>query len=191
MPVALPQWSDGTVALEPLTVFHADFLLRLRSDPEVLRYVDREPLASAQEAKAYAQRIADDTAAGRGANWLIREQASGAPAGSIGLWRIDRANDLAELGYTLMPAYWGRGFARRALGAVLDYGFGVLGLHRIEANINPENEASRRLLERAGFRLEAQFRENYRFRDRHLDSHIYGLLAREHGAACPSPAGSP
>lgn len=191
MPVALPLWSDGTVALEPLTVFHAEFLLRLRSDPDVLRYVDREPLASMTEAKAYAQTIADDSAAGRGANWLIREQASGAPAGSIGLWRIDRANDLAELGYTLMPDFWGRGYARRALGAVLDYGFGVLGLHRIEANINPDNEASRRLLERAGFRLEAQFRENFRFRDRHLDSHIYGLLAREHAAACPSPEGSP
>lgn len=191
MPVALPLWSDGTVALEPLTVFHAEFLLRLRSDPDVLRYVDREPLASMAEAKAYAQAIADDSADGRGANWLIRDQAGGAPAGSIGLWRIDRANDLAEIGYTLLPAYWGRGFARRALAAVLDFGFNVLGLHRVEANINPDNQASRRLLERAGFRLEAQFRENYRFRDRYLDSHIYALLAQEHAAACPTPEGSP
>lgn len=191
MPVALPLWNDGTVALEPITPFHAEFLLRLRSDPEVLLYLDREPLRSRQEAQAYAQRLVDDGAAGRGANWLIRDLASGAPAGSVGLWRIDRGNDLAELGYTLLPEYWGRGLAGRALSAVLDYSFGVLGLHRIEANINPDNERSRRLLLRHGFRLEAQFRQNYRFRDRYLDSHIYGLLAHEHAAACPPPGGSP
>lgn len=191
MPVVLPHWSDGTIALEPLTAFHADFLLRLRSDPEVLRYSDREPLASLEEAQTMARRIAEDSDTGRGANWLIRESSGGGPVGTIGLWRIDRGNDLGELGYTLLPEFWGRGYARRALQAVLDHGFGVIGLHRIEANINPDNDRSRRLLERLGFRLEAQFRENFRFRGRYLDSHIYGLLAKEHLPACRQVAGSP
>ncbi|MDP3856971.1 MAG: GNAT family protein [Stagnimonas sp.] len=187
----LPHWSDGTVALEPATLAHTDFLLRNRSDPEILRYLDREPLASRDEALAFAQRLVDDNATGRAAVWLIREQASGQPAGTVALWRLDRANDLGEVGYTLLPEFWGRGYARRALAAVLDHGFGVLGLHRIEANINPDNARSRGLLERLGFRLEARLRENYRFRGRYLDSHIYGLLASEHAGACRAPGGSP
>lgn len=190
MPVVLPQWSDGTVALEPIAAFHAEFQYQMRNNPEVMRYSDREP-PSRDEAQALVQRQIDGNLTGNGAVWLIREASTGNPVGIAGIWRIDRANDLGELGYTLLPEFWGRGYARRALSAVLDHGFGVLGLHRIEANINPDNARSRGLLERLGFRLEARFRENYRFRDRYLDSHIYALLASDPRPACPSSGGSP
>ena len=189
-PLVLPHWSDGTVALEPLGLEHAEFQYQMRNNPEVMRYSDREP-PSRDEAQALVQRQIDGNLAGNGAVWLIREASTGNPVGVAGIWRIDRANDLGELGYTLLPEFWGRGYARRALSAVLDHGFGVLGLHRIEANINPDNARSRGLLERLGFRLEARFRENYRFRDRYLDSHIYSLLATEHASACRAPGGSP
>ncbi|TAJ52437.1 MAG: N-acetyltransferase [Nevskiaceae bacterium] len=188
---ALPCWSDGTVAIEPFGLTEIDFVLRSRSDPEILRYLDREPLRNREEALTFAQRVVEDNLAGKAAMWLIREQASGLPAGSAGLWRFDRDNHLAELGYTLVPEFWGRGYLSRALVPMLDHAFQGLGLHRIEANINPENQRSRGVLERLGFRLEARFRENYRFRDRYLDSHIYALLASDPRPACPSPGGSP
>ena len=63
------------------------------------------------------------------------------------------------------------------MAAVLPVGFDQVGLHSIEANVSPENIASRRLLEKFGFKQEAYFKENYYFNGEFLDSVIYSLLA--------------
>ena len=62
------------------------------------------------------------------------------------------------------------------LDTIIDYGFTKIGLHSIEANVNPENQASIRLLEKHGFAREAYFRENYYFNGNFLDSAIYSLI---------------
>lgn len=64
-----------------------------------------------------------------------------------------------------------------ALQAVINYGFTNIGLHSIEANINPRNEASARILERNNFIKEAYFKENFYFNGKFLDSAIYSLIA--------------
>ena len=79
----------------------------------------------------------------------------------------------------LDPAFWGKGFMKEALIAVLDFGFRKLGLHSFQANINPENERSGKLLKQLGFVKEAYFRENYYFNGKYLDSEIYSLLERD------------
>jgi [ribosomal protein S5]-alanine N-acetyltransferase len=81
------------------------------------------------------------------------------------------------LGYVLHTAHQGKGIMAEALGAVLHYGFHTMKLHSAEANVNPENAASIRVLERQGFVREAYFRENYLFRGRFIDTAIYSLLA--------------
>jgi ribosomal-protein-alanine N-acetyltransferase len=63
-----------------------------------------------------------------------------------------------------------------ALKAILDYGFQEMGLHSVEANVNPSNLASIRLLEKNHFIREAYFRENYFYDGRYIDSAIYSLL---------------
>jgi ribosomal-protein-alanine N-acetyltransferase len=55
-----------------------------------------------------------------------------------------------------------------------------MNLHSIEANINPENIASRKLLEKTGFVREAYFKENYFFNGKFIDSEIYSLLNKNH-----------
>ncbi|MGE5859464.1 MAG: GNAT family N-acetyltransferase, partial [Ignavibacteria bacterium] len=61
----------------------------------------------------------------------------------------------------------------------LNYGFKVMNLHSIEANVNPDNKASIRLLERNNFTREAYFKENYFYNGKFLDSAIYSLLISE------------
>lgn len=173
---APPVWEDELVRIEPLALTHIEHFIALRADPEVNRYVARDPFASREEAEAFMQKVVDDNAAGRGYNWLISDRATGTPIGSGGIWRIDRAHDIGEIGYALLPAWWGRGYLRRALAPMLDHVFKQQGLHRIEANVDPLNQRSAGLLLRLGFKLEARFRENYKYRDRYLDSEIYGLL---------------
>ena len=63
-----------------------------------------------------------------------------------------------------------------ALKAVLHYGFYTMKLHSVEANIDPENATSKKLLERNGFIREAYYKENYFFEGKFIDSAIYSLL---------------
>jgi RimJ/RimL family protein N-acetyltransferase len=59
----------------------------------------------------------------------------------------------------------------------MNHAFGTLGLHRVEADVDPRNDASLRLVERLGFRREGHLRERYFVAGEIQDSVIYGLLA--------------
>jgi RimJ/RimL family protein N-acetyltransferase len=68
---------------------------------------------------------------------------------------------------------------REAVGELLRFAFEELGLHRIEADVDPRNVASIRLLERVGFCLEGRMRERWIVGDEINDTAFYGLLRRE------------
>ncbi len=80
--------------------------------------------------------------------------------GSI-VWGSARS---AQVGYWIDAAYAGRGIIPTALALAVDHCFFVVGLHRIEATIRPENQASRRVVEKLGFR-----EEGVRRRSLHID----------------------
>ena len=103
--------------------------------------------------------------------------------GTCTLAHLDFSNRRAEIGYSLNRDYWGRGVMTAALSALLGHAFDGLGLHRIEADVDPRNAASIRLLERLGFRSEGLLRERWFVGGEVQDSAIYGLLAPEWRAA--------
>ena len=82
-------------------------------------------------------------------------------AGQVTVGAIARGSaNSAYLGYWIAQSFAGRGIVPTALALVVDHCFGTAGLHRLEANIRPENAASRRVVEKLGFRLEGT-RERY------------------------------
>lgn len=86
----------------------------------------------------------------------------------------------AELGWTLDPAYAGRGYATEAVRAVIDVCFGTLGLRRVHAGCFADNEPSWRLMERLGMRREEFSRKTALHRSGEwLDGMNYGILAEE------------
>ena len=85
----------------------------------------------------------------------------------------------ADIGYELSPDYWGQGFATEAAGAMVEFGFRDLGLHRISSWCIAGNTASARVLERLGFRQEGRLRQNEYFNGRWWDTLLYALLADE------------
>ena len=111
-----------------------------------------------------------------GITWAITQKPDEAMIGSIGFWRIDKENHRAEIGYMMLPEYQGQGLMREAITRVLETGFRHIGFHSVEANINPHNDRSRRLLESVGFVQEAYFRENYFYNGRYFDSAIFSLI---------------
>ena len=95
--------------------------------------------------------------------------------GGLTLTRYDPARARVELGYWLFPEARGRGIATRVVRAVADEAF-ANGIARLEAVARPENSASIRVLERAGFRREGTLRSLLPHGDGRADAQIYSLL---------------
>lgn len=110
--------------------------------------------------------------------FAVERLSDGVVLGDLAL-RLDDDGHTGELGFTLHPWARGAGYATEASVAVLDYGFDTWGLHRFEASIDPRNTASRRVLERLGFRHEGTFVESYWLGDTVTDDARFGLLRRE------------
>jgi ribosomal-protein-alanine N-acetyltransferase len=83
----------------------------------------------------------------------------------------------AELAYELAPQYWGRGHMRRAVAALLHWGFTGLGLNRVHAFVMTTNQRSIGLLERSGFEREGTLRQYRIARGEPRDFHVYAILA--------------
>lgn len=98
--------------------------------------------------------------------------------GDIGIHFLDDPAQV-EIGYTLSPAFQGRGYANEAVKAVMDYLFTDLHKHRISASVDPENIRSIRLLEKLGMRKEAHFIQSYWMHDAWCDDCIYAILDEE------------
>jgi RimJ/RimL family protein N-acetyltransferase len=98
-----------------------------------------------------------------------------------GLIRIDWEASEAEIGYVVAPFARGRGLAPRAIELVSRWGLDELGLARIEAVIDVDNEASRKVAERVGYRREGVRRSSY-FKDGlRADMAIFSLLPGDLG----------
>jgi [ribosomal protein S5]-alanine N-acetyltransferase len=95
--------------------------------------------------------------------------------GSI-VWGSARS---AQVGYWIDEAYAGRGITPTALAMAMDHCFFVIGLHRIEATIRPENHASRRVVEKLGFREEGLRRRSLHIDGAWRDHLCYALTAED------------
>src|SRR5437763_1666850 len=93
----------------------------------------------------------------------------------------------AEIGYWLIERARGRGLGSRAVALVARWAVTEAGLARVEALVEPENIASQRVLEKAGFRREGHLRSYLVFERRRADAYIYSLLPNDLGLGGVSP----
>ncbi len=155
-------------------------LFLLRSNDEVMQHIDRPKMRSVSDAASMIESINDAFKNKQGVSWAIVERTSNTFMGYIGFWRMMQEHCRAEVGYMLLPDFWRKGLMGEALRTVVKFGFNKLNLHSIEANCNPANVGSIKLLEKTGFNKEAYFRENYLFNNKFLDSVIYSLLETDY-----------
>jgi RimJ/RimL family protein N-acetyltransferase len=164
--------------LRPLRAFDAEALFGIFSDPGVMRYWSTPPWSSLESARELIERDLHATARDN-LRLGIERRHDGALIGTCSLYAINETCRRAEVGYALGSAAWGEGYMSEALAALLDYGFTVLNLNRVEADIDPRNEASARSLQRCGFTQEGLLRERWIVGEEVSDTAFYGLLQRE------------
>jgi ribosomal-protein-alanine N-acetyltransferase len=103
--------------------------------------------------------------------------------GMVGYNEWNRRDRRGSVGYDLARDYWGLGIMPEALREALRFGFGRMGLNRVEADASAENTASSRVLEKLGFGLEGRQRQQYFDQGAFHDLLLYGLLKAEFEAA--------
>lgn len=101
------------------------------------------------------------------------------PVGSAFLVDVDLERRHAELGYWITPDEQGNGYATEAADLCLTHAFDQLGLHKVWARTNEDNEASQRVLEKLGFQREGVLREHWFGFGRFVDEYRFGLLESE------------
>ncbi|MGF1399415.1 GNAT family N-acetyltransferase [Streptococcus infantarius] len=89
------------------------------------------------------------------------------------------ADDVFEMGYLLHPDYWGQGIMPEAARAILEVGFNLVGLHKIEIECYSYNKASQRIAEKLGFTLESRIRDRKDAQGKRCDLLSDGLLKSE------------
>jgi len=169
----------GRLRLRWIAEADAPAFFEVYGDPEVARFLSFtafQDLARAQKMVANAQAGYAD---GSAVNFAIERREDGKVLGNCMLFRFHDESRRAEIGYSLGRAHWSQGYMREALEALIDYAFGTLNLNRLEADIDPRNPSSAKILERLGFVKEGVLRERWVVGGETSDTAYYGLLRRE------------
>ncbi|MEE4173844.1 MAG: GNAT family N-acetyltransferase [Xanthomonadales bacterium] len=171
------QLKTQRLVLRPLTPDDAPGMYAIYSDPETMRYWSAQVIGSLEGA---ANMVRDDLRLqldGHAAFWAIVLPKTGRVIGKFTLFTINRDNRRAEIGYVLNRQFWGKGYGTECLAAMLEVAFDQFQLHRLEADIDPENTASLALLKKFGFREEGKLRERWLMGTEWRDSVMMALLA--------------
>lgn len=139
------------------------------SDAEAMRYWSTLPHTEPAQSEAWVADTIKALEAGECDDFFVERD--GTLIGKAGLWNGD------EIGFLFAPAVWGQGYAREALQAVIDHGFGTRGLAQIRADVDPRNGRCLRLLTRLGFAETGRAARTFKLGEDWADS-VYLALRR-------------
>jgi len=169
--------STARFELAPMASLDAEDIFAAFSDPEVVRFMDIDPqvdVAQSQAVIAWAQHL---RATGQGVRWVIRWREDRAFVGTCGFNSLVLERGCrGEIGYDVRRSAWGEQVMNEVMPLLVRYGFGTLGLRRIEAMVTPGNSWSCALLERHGFECEGVLRQYGFWKDAFWDQIVYSKL---------------
>lgn len=187
----LPTLTAERVCLRWLEATDIPALFAMQCDPEVMRYWSRPPMRDPREAEELLLDIRAHFERRSLFQWGIARLEDDQVVGSLTLHHMEPCHLRAEVGFSLQRQAWGRGLMTESLATAIQFAFGPLGLHRIEADADPRNVRSLRVLERAGFQREGLARERYRVGGEIQDSVLLGLLRTDWAGRHPTAHRSP
>lgn len=179
--MSFPILETKRLLLRDINQEDAESIYQYLSDIDVIQYLEGNT-DTLDEARGYISWCRDTYYKKTDIRWGIELKESKKLIGDCGFGHIDEPKRPTELGYMLSKEYWNQGYMSEALGAILDYGFDKLALHRIQAWTHPENIASARLLEKNGFQKEGLLMEYVYIWHKgvYIDANMYGLLESDY-----------
>lgn len=150
----MEEHASPKITLRKFSMSDAEYFMDWAGDDDVTRFTTWDTYVSIEKAKEFITTVAIPHP------WFKAICVDGMPIGSLTLNQGTGVNCCrAELGYVIGKKYWGKGYTTKAVKLALSLGFDELKIHRIESVVYPENRASQRVLEKAGFVREAVLRK--------------------------------
>jgi RimJ/RimL family protein N-acetyltransferase len=147
---------DSKISLSPLRLTDIDMLVKHLNDREIYNNTLTVPFPYTKEDGKYFLNLCEKKKKkyGKNTTWAIRDKNKKLIGGCSFHMKYRRNSKKDEIGYWLARPYWNKGIMTKVANKLCEIGFKKLGLTRIEATVFIHNDASCRVLEKAGFRLE-------------------------------------
>lgn len=174
-----PVMETDRFRLRQMQVVDAPNVFDYFSKDEVTRYYDLESFQEEKQARDIIDKWNEKFHVNEGIRWGIALKGSNEIIGSCGFHNWEKEHFKAEVGFEVHPTYWRQGVITEVLQPILRYGFEEMALNRIEAYYDPENTASKRSLEKAGFIFEGILRKAAFEKGVFCDAAVCSLLKEE------------
>lgn len=171
-----PVLKTPRLTLRKLSLTDAEAIFRMRANHRVNQFIARPTMQDAESAAQLVQRTNDAYANLQALGWAGVLRDGKTIIGSCGFNRFEAENLRAEIGGEMAPEFWGKGIAQEAVAAILHFGLETIGLHAIEAKIDPGNRGAIALLNHFGFVQEAVFRDRIYFEGEFRDMAVHTLI---------------
>jgi RimJ/RimL family protein N-acetyltransferase len=136
----------------------AEFFLELLNDPSFIQNIGDRGVRTPEDARRYIQdRLTASYERNGFGMYVVERKEEAGPIGICGLVRRESLPDV-DIGFAFLRRFWSKGYAVESAAAVMTYAREVLGLPRIVAVVNPDNQGSIRVLEKLGLRLHGLIR---------------------------------
>lgn len=179
-----PELETKRLQLRELKLNDAEDLFEVFSNPKVMKYYNLYPFDSLAQAKELIRNYLDAFAEQKLLRWGLEHKEKEKIIGSCGIYDWHQSFCRATIGYELGTRYWEQGFMSEALTEVIRFGFRQMRLNRIQALVEPPNDASRQLLTSLGFQEEGLLRNYMFYKGEYRDLVMYSLLREDFVLNC-------
>ncbi|TFF90489.1 MAG: N-acetyltransferase [Promethearchaeota archaeon] len=145
---------------------------------DMTQYLSLEPLKSLKHSKKMIDIQLKKWKKGTQFNYIIEIEINHhrKKMGAVSLWNMSWRHRRCEIGIWMLPKFWNKGYAKKALGLIKTVAFIHLKLNRLEAHIALQNNRSIKLFEQSGFKREGVLKEYLYFNGKLYDAFVYAFL---------------
>ncbi len=148
---SFPNMETKNLLLRRIEQNDVNDLFKMRKDPRMHAYTDTKIDINIIETNAYIDKMNTGVDDRKWLIWVMEHKQSKKVIGSISIWNLNKEEKSGELGYGIIPDYQGQGLMKESLLKVIEYGFDVMNLNKLDAYTEENNESSIKLLEKCKF----------------------------------------
>ncbi len=174
-----PRLATARLILRRLKTSDAPDMFEYASDQEVARYVMWDAHKALDDSLIFIMWTLDRYQKDEAGEWGIELKESSRLIGSMGFVKLDEANSCASIGYALANRYWGQGIMTEAVERLIEFAFGEMNLNRVEAVHFLPNEASGRVMQKAGMKYEGILRQRMYSKNKYWDVKQYAIIRED------------
>ena len=171
-----PRLETKRLVLRKLEIADADDIFEYARDPEVTRFMTFETHKTIDDAKGFIDFVLDRYNRNEAGEWGIELKKSVKLIGTIGIANFDQKNSCITIGYILAKQYWGKGIVTEAVKRIIRFAFEDMKINRVEAYHFIGNDASGRVMQKAGMQYEGILRQKLFAGGEYRDVKQYAVL---------------